>query len=303
MNGEDPNARAVARLTVQSNHHEALDADAAFVEAVLTVLAGWSAPTAPALVTSFVYFDFNIERVAARLGPERKLKIDGPVPGGMHLCANPHAMVRVVQNGLTTFQAHEEAYAQRDYAPRMMIMFDPASRLVKIVCAGLPWPGAEMRLAAAPPATWTLAELDATIDRFHFERIIGLPLMDLLTEGGQLRRRARRRYREALYFYLRYELGLDRSSGFVVSTRSASVKVKRLGEGELQVAGFGVRAAHPNPANEKAVLGKVVRRISARRAQGSTPPLHLRCLCCDGTGPCATPVEQDSFTMRHAHLE
>ncbi|MRI57127.1 hypothetical protein D8770_24695 [Methylobacterium sp. DB1607] len=289
---------------MQSNHQEALDADAAFLERVLGILASWTAPPAPAPVTSFVYFDFSKERVAARLGPERKLKIGGPVPGGMHLCADPLGMVRVVQDGLTSFEAHEEAYAQRDYAPRMMIMFDPASRTVRIVCASLPSPGAEMQLAStSAAATWTLAQLDATIDRFHFERIIGLPLMGLLTENGQLRRRARRRYREALYFYLRYELGLDRNSGFLVSTRSASVKIRRVSGGELQVAGFGMRAAHPDPANEKAVLGKVVRRIAARRAKGSAHPLHLRCLCCDGTGPCATPVEQDSFTMRPAHLE
>jgi len=305
MNGEDETARRAARASVRSSTERPLVGDAGFVEQSLQALAGWLAatPTPPAGALSFVRFDFNQEIRVADLGPDRHVGLVGPLSGGMHLSADPCGKVRVVRTGLMTAAAHEDALRDLELAPRAMVVFEPATRTVGIVCDGLPWPGAKLRLAQPPVDAWDMADLDRTMVDFHYDRVEGTKLIDLIMEGEKLRRDGRAKYHEALYLYLKYERGLDRRVGCEVRLAKAVVELRLRGGAREEVKVMGKLSGFPNPHEETAALGRRVASLTASRGGTGKPRLHLRCLCCDGSSPCAAAVDQTGFTMEHRHLQ
>ncbi|MEG9504095.1 MAG: hypothetical protein MIN69_19920 [Methylorubrum extorquens] len=300
MIGESDVAKATVRGLGRPRHERPLGTELAFVEGVLEYLAGWPAPEAPVPegVLSFVRYEFSEAHVGA-LGRELRLAGGGPEPKGMHLCADPATTVHVFERGLPDLQAHVDALVRRELGARTMVLFTPATRRARIVCANLPFPGIELDLAR-DKTPWTMADLDRSISDFNIDVVEASDLMDLVTDGVGLRPGGRRRYNEALYLHLRFGLGLDRRVNCGVHIARTGLALRPRGTGEERLTMFGKRAANAPPRDETATLQRRVTRWAAR---GERPVLHMRCLCCDAADPCSVNPVPERLTIGHPHLQ
>lgn len=300
MNGESPAARDAVRRAGGSRHERPHGPDFDFIEGVLEFLLGWPAAGTPppSGIVSFVLYDFN-ERRLASLGRELRLSAGGPVPGGMHLCADPRAPVRLFATNLVDADAHAAALVARELGERTMVLFDATKRIATIVCGGIPWPGVDLDMSL-PKTKFVMDDLDPSMTNFNIDVVEGSPLGGIVTDGHGLLPRGHRRYNEALYLYLRFRLRLDRKDDCGVRLLGNGLGLWPRKAVEERLITFGRRTSASPPRDEAAVME---RRIARWSGKAEASPIRMRCLCCDGSVTCAAASATAGITVEHLHLK
>ncbi len=256
---------------------------------------------------TLVLYDFSPPN-AANLGDDVDLENGQISLGSIHLCGPSLRPARVLPGTgvLTGLTAHQLKLSDRQLADHTCVTFDPASGTVQVrlACEPMAEP-IDMHLGTGLSATWQtqdLAPLPTTIGAFHAvldpEKGIGRLLSDAVSGPNG---RARIYYRNAMFLYLTYQVGLRRGNGFRVTARNSDIAVTSLGTGETSlVTAAATRSGQASAA--AAMIGRLMLEASAAfSSEGSRT--HISCLCCESNDPPNKDCGGESASLHHRHVK
>jgi len=255
---------------------------------------------------TLVLYDFSPPR-AADPGQDVDLGNGQASFGAIHLCGPVLRPARVLPGTgtLAGMDAHQVKLGERQLADHTCVTFDPASGAVQIrlACVPLAEP-VEMYLGSGLSASWTatdLSPLPTTIGRFHadLDPDAGVGRL-LLDDDGGPSSRARIYYRNAMFLYLTYQVGLTRANGFRVTNRNSDVMVTAVATGETSiVTAAATRSGQASAA--AAMIGRLLAEAAkAAAAQGAKT--HISCLCCQSDEPPNKDCGNGVASVHHRHV-
>lgn len=304
MSPADIAAMSAAR---RSFSHRRFDRDTQFVETVLDWLLAERADSrlSSGAPITLVLHDFL--PTATALGPEVALNNGAAIAGAVHLCNESltHAAIALGATDLNTAAAHQVALDQHQLAGRTSVTFSPNTGAVQIRlgCLQLAAP-VEMTLSAHLATSWEnggLTALSASLNEFHAGMTRDDGIGRLFFEGGAPRSLLRIYYRNAIYLFLKFQVGIRNANGYRITPKDRVVRVTRTLDSET----VAVTAICPGAADEATAAAAVVRILAdanSRLAQDHVAT-HITCMDCPSSqGPndeCATAP----LSLRHRHVE
>lgn len=275
-----------------------LDEDTRFVVEVLKLLRSERASKrlVEGHAISFVRFDFRSPRAAA-LGPKVDLRNGGAVAGALYVCNDVLGVAHrwPGRHVLSAIPGHADALADFQMETKTSIIFEPSRRLLEIRMECLPEAVLQLTLADGLDPDFSrvgLTSLNEWIDRFHASVDQG----ELLHRDGRLRSDSGVLYRNAMYLYLTYQLGLTEASGFRVSVEKSTsfVRIRQIVGGSTAVV-VGIRSRSSR-------AGALARWLDRSGGRLEHEPTYVSCLACssdvDPSKECGTlPV-----SIRHRHV-
>lgn len=306
MTPEELAAVAVARRK-RDLTHPSFDEDTQFVENVLVWILEERANNrlVDGLPATFVLYDFAPG--PAELGDVVRLKNGGVVQGAIHLCALGLRTANLVKGtgALGSLDAHEEMLVNRQHARRTSVTFNPTTSevTVRLACAPMA-PPVGMKLASSLAAGWAgngLTPVTAALNWYHATMTLQTGIGPLLFDAGIPKREMRIRYRNAVYLFLRFELGLTQQHGYRVSVDANGVRVRELvSDSSVSITASADRSGDPSVA--AAALARIFRRADRLYGIDGTCT-HVSCLCCsDQRGP-GEERGKAPHSFRHRHFE
>lgn len=255
---------------------------------------------------TLVQFDFTPPR-AADLGAIVDLHNNGALLGAIHICAESLRPAHVFPGaiGLVTLAAHQAAIVQRQLAGRTSVSFDPQTGSVQVRLACIPHVGPiDMQLGGQLAPQWKgqeLAPLPATIGAFHAGLSRANGVGSLLFDHDRASSRARVYYRNAMFLYLRYQLGLREPEGYRVTPRKSDVAITHLESGRTSLV-----TAAATRSNEASVAAAMIKRLldEARVVHAtSSADTFISCIDCPSTRPPGDECAAPPISLRHRHLQ
>lgn len=256
---------------------------------------------------TLVLYDFS-PPYAFDLGENVDLENGQASLGSIHLCGPSLRPAHVLPGTgvLAGMAAHQLKLGERQLADQTCVTFDPASGTVQVRLACVPMSDAiEMHLGAALPATWQtqdLAPLPAAIGTFHVMLDPGKGLGQLLANAvDESSARARIYYRNAMFLYLRYQVGLRETNGFRVTNRDSDVKVVALASQEASlVTAASTRSGQASAA--AAMIGRLMQEASAAYTSDGSKT-HISCIRCPSADPPNADCGNEAATVHHRHVK
>ena len=228
------------------------------------------------------------------------------VPGAVHLCSQSlrRANVALGATALNTVNSHQQALATHQLAGRTSVTFNPttAKAYVRLACLPLASP-IEMTLAGQLDAAWAtgLSALPMSLDAFHFGMTKDDGVGRLFFKNGAPRPRVRTHYRNAIYLFLKYQLGVRDAHGYRMTTTDRMVRVSKIGSAS-SVAITAICPGVSSPAHASAAAARALSDAEERLASDGFPT-HVTCMDCPSGQStdveCATPPT----SLRHRHTE
>lgn len=228
------------------------------------------------------------------------------VAGAVHLCNQSlrRANLALDATGLITVASHQQALAIHQYAARTSVTFNPATSraYVRLACLPLVAP-VEMTLAGQLDGAWAagLSALPASLDTFHLGITKDDNIGRIFFENGAPRPRVRTHYQNAIYLFLKYQVGVRDAHGYRIATNDRLVRVSKIGSSS-SVAITAICPGGGNPTQASAVAARALADADARFANDGLPT-HVTCMDCPSRQAaeveCATPPT----SFRHRHVE
>ncbi|MDJ0277961.1 hypothetical protein QLH51_14255 [Sphingomonas sp. 2R-10] len=228
------------------------------------------------------------------------------VAGAVHLCNQSlrRANVALGATGLNTVHSHQKALATHQLASRTSVTFNPVTTraYVRLACLPLPTP-VEMTLAGQLDAAWAagLSALPASLDAFHLGMTKDDGIGRLFFENGAPRPHVRTNYRNAIYLFLKYQVGVRDVHGYRMTTNDRLVRISKIGSAS-SVAITAICPGVGDPAKAGAAAARALADADARLAKDDLPT-HVTCMNCPSGQAadveCATPPT----SLRHRHVE
>jgi hypothetical protein len=254
---------------------------------------------------TLVQFDFTPPR-ASNLGALIDLHNNGATLGAIHICAESLRRAHVLPGatGLITLTAHQAAIAQRQLSNRTAISFDPPSGTLQVRFACLPHVAAiDMQLGGQLALHWKgqgLTPLPAAIGAFHTGLTRATGVGSLLFENDRVSSRVRVYYRNAMLFYLKYQLGLRESEGYRVTARKSDVAVTHLETGSTSLV-----TAAATRSEEQTVSTAMIKRLVDEAAAAhdlNGADTFISCVDCPSTHPPSEECAWSPVSLRHRHV-
>ncbi|WP_157602593.1 hypothetical protein [Sphingomonas sp. PR090111-T3T-6A] len=287
--------------------HRLFDRDTQFVETVLDWLLAERADgrLATGAPVTLVLHDFL--PTATALGPAVALNNGAAVAGAVHLCNESltRAAIALGATDLNTAAAHQAALDQHQLGAQTSVTFNPNTGAVQVRlgCLQLAAP-VEMMLSAHLATAWQnggLTALPLSLNDFHAGMTRDDGIGRLFFEGGAPRSLLRMYYRNAIYLFLKFQVGVRNANGYRITPKDRVVRVTRTSDAET----VAVTAICPGAADEAAAAAAVIRILTdanSRLAQDGVAT-HITCMDCPSLqGPnneCATAP----LSLRHRHIE
>ncbi|WP_298687620.1 hypothetical protein [uncultured Sphingomonas sp.] len=286
--------------------HAAFDDRTEFIEKVLDWLLDRLAEgqLANGQSVTLVSIDYLRQSAAAK-GVPVKLNHGKFVQGSIHLCNRTLSRANLLPGAsdLGNVQGHEDALKDKQYADDVSVTYHPTTGVahVRIPCAGsvhvVP-----IKLCRQPSANWSasgMTELENALSNFHagLNRASGLGA--LMFDAGSLRPNASIIYRNAVYMYLRFEMGLNQT-GFSVSADKREVQVKVTANGfTARLKAIGTRVGSPTAAGRR--IQRELAIAVAETGQGE-PPALMSCISCPTSVPSSQECAVAPNSLRHRHV-
>lgn len=228
------------------------------------------------------------------------------VAGAVHLCNQSlrRANVALGATGLNTVASHQQALATHQLAGRTSVTFNPvtARAYIRLACLLLATP-VEMTLAGQLDSAWAagLSALPASLDAFHFGMTKDDGIGRMFFANGAPRPRVRTHYRNAIYLFLKYQIGVRDAHGYRITTNDRLVRISKMGS-PSSVAITAICPGRSSPAQASAAAARALADADARLAREELPT-HVTCMDCPSGQAadieCATPPT----SFRHRHVE
>jgi hypothetical protein len=287
--------------------HRLFDRDTQFVEIVLDWLLAERADgrlISGAPVT-LVLHDFLPTPTA--LGQEVALNNGASQAGAIHLCNESltYAVIALGATGLNTTAAHQAALDQHQLDGQTSVTFNPnaAAVQIRLGCLQLGAP-VEMILSTNLATAWQnggLTALPSSLNDFHAGMTRGDGIGRLFFEGGAPRSLVRMYYRNAIYLFLKFQVGVRNANGYRITPKDRVVRVTRTSDAET----VAVTAICPGTIDAVAAAAAVARILgdaNSRLTQDNVAT-HITCMDCPSAqGPnqeCATAP----LSLRHRHVD
>jgi len=287
--------------------HLSIDEDTQFVENVLVWILEERANNRLVSGSSATFVLYDFAPGPAELGDEVRLKNGGVVQGAIHLCALGLRRANLVKDTvmLGSLDAHEEMLVDRQHAHRTSVTFNPTTSEVKVRLACAPMaPPVEMKLASTLAAGWAgngLKPVTAALNSFHATMTMQTGMGPLMFDAGIPKREMRIRYRNAVYLFLRYQLGLTQQHGYRVSVDANEVRVRELSSNS-RVSIIAAADRSGNASIAAAAIARIFKR--ADRLHDSDGTLtHVSCLCCPDQRGLGDECGRAPHSLRHRHVE
>ena len=254
---------------------------------------------------TLVRFDFS--GGAAKTGASVDLHGGVVDQGVIVLCNNPLTVATIPPSarGLATPLSHQSKLQAMGLAQHTSVTYNPPTQevLIRLRClpSSTPIP---LKLATQLDQSWLtsgLTLMSAELDRFHWSKIDTTALAELLVDINGVVPGARIAYRNALFLYLSYEIGLTEAAGYRVIPLSNEVQVKHLPSNVSAIAGvIGSRAGAAGFGNARAQ-----RRVAAaqRKPLPAGNSVHISCISCNSQHSSSIECGSPSVSLRHRHVE
>jgi hypothetical protein len=287
--------------------HRLFDRDTQFVEDaldwVLEERANGRLVGGPPL--TLVLYDFGPS--ASALGQEVKLHNGEAVPGAIHLCNHSlqRAHLEIDATGLNTVTAHQNMLAQTQQTRRTSITFNPATGAVQVrlACLMLAAP-VELTLVAQLAAGWAgngLIPLPTALNEFHAGMTRQEGMGRIFFDAGSPRSNVRIYYRNAIYLFLKFQIGLRDANGYRISANDREVRVTDKGA-STSVAVTAVCPRSADAGVAAAAVGRVLADANDLLVRHSVPT-HITCMDCPSPHPADEECATGPLSLRHRHVE
>ena len=304
MNQTDIAAMSAARRNFT---HRLFDRDTQFIETVLDWLLAERADgrlTSGAPIT-LVLHDFL--PTATALGPEVAVNNGAAVAGAVHLCNESltRAAIALGATGLNTLAAHQTALIQHQLSEQTSVTFNPNTGSVQIglACLQLAVP-VEMILSTSLATGWEnggLAALPASLNEFHAGMTRNDGIGRLFFEANAPRLLLRIYYRNAIYLFLKFQVGLRNANGYRITPKDRVVRVTRTSDSET----VAVTAICPGAADEAAAAAAVNRILADANSRLTMDNVatHITCMDCPSSQGPNQECASAPLSLRHRHVE
>jgi hypothetical protein len=284
---------------------ETFDPDTQFVDRVLDWIVSERADgrLTSGNPVSLVSYDFGPS--AAPVGPSVKLRNGEVVQGAVHLC-NPslqRANLEVSTSVLVTMEAHQETLAQRQHLARTSVTFNPATgrAQIRLACLTLPTP-VEITLASVSGANWAgagLSRLPAALNIFHSGITQDAGVGPVFFEDGVPRANMRIYYRNAIYLFLKFEVGLGASRTYRLTANDRHVRVTDAATNDsVLVTGIYER---PRGVGDGSACERAVAAATEILDQQGVPT-HISCMHCSSRRGPNEECAAGPLSLRHRHV-
>lgn len=291
----------------RSFSHRLFDRDTQFVETVLDWLLAERADsrlTSGAPITLVLH---NFLPTATALGPDVAVRNGDAVAGAIHLCNESlsRAAIALGATSLNTTAMHQAGLTQHQLSEQTSVTFNPNTGVaqIRLACLQLAAP-IEMILTSQLASMWDdqgLAALPGTLNEFHAGMTPEDGIGRVFFEGTAPRALLRMYYRNAIYLFLKFQVGVRDANGYRITPKDRMVRVTNKAAAET----VAVTAICPGSADASAAAATVVRVLAdagSRLAQNNIPT-HITCMDCPSSQgvnqECATPP----LSLRHRHVE
>jgi hypothetical protein len=287
--------------------HRRFDNDTQFVEDVLDWILTERADGRLTSGTPLTLVLYDFGPSAAALGQEVKLHNGEAVLGAIHLCSPSlqRAALEIEATALNSMTAHQNMLVQRQHTERTSVTFNPATGRVhiRLSCLTLADP-VELTLATQLAAGWAgngLSPLPIALNDFHAGMTRDQGVGNVFFDAGSPRSNVRVYYRNAVYLFLKFQIGLGHANSYRVSANDREVRVTDIGN-RTSVALTAVCPRSADAGIVAAALGRALADANDLFARDSVPT-HITCLDCPFPHSADEECATSPLSLRHRHVE